>query len=72
MVGIYFNAFDAIENHNSTYRYELVIEIYWVTHSGYFILATTVAFSVGVTDTKILFCRGISEKIRDKKTSMIY
>ena len=41
-----------------------------VTQSGYFRLATTVVLGVGITDKKILFCRGISEVIVDKKIVM--
>ena len=40
-----------------------------MTHSGYFRLATTVALGIGITDGKILFCRGISEGSVDKKIS---
>ena len=49
---------------------DLVLEKYWVTHSSYFRLATTVALGMGITDGKLLFCHGISEESVDKKISM--
>ena len=45
----------------------LVIEKYWVTHSGYLRLVTTVELGMGITDGRILFCHGISEKSVEKK-----
>ena len=49
---------------------EQVLDKYWVTQSGYFILATTVALGMGITDAKLLFCHGISDQSRDRKISM--
>ena len=46
---------------------DLSLEKYWVTQSGYFILATTVALGMGITDEKLLYCHGVSEVNVDKK-----
>ena len=46
---------------------DLALDKYWVTQSGYFRLAITVALGVGITDGKLLFCHGISEQIMDNK-----
>ena len=48
---------------------DLVLDKYWVTQSGYFRLATTVEFGMGIIDGKILFCHGISEGGEGKKFS---
>ena len=48
---------------------ELILEKYRLTQSGYFRLATTVALGMGITDGKILLCRGISKRSVDKKNS---
>ena len=42
LIGRYFNASNAIDNHNSMWQSDLLLDKYWVTHSGYFRLATTV------------------------------
>ena len=39
--------------------------------SGYFILATTVPFGMGITYVKLLFCRGLSEQSKENTISMI-
>ena len=54
-------SFNAIYNHNRMWNCDLALEKYWVTQSGYFSFATTVALGVGIIDGKILFCHGISE-----------
>ena len=46
---------------------DLVLYKYWVTHSGYFRLTTTVALGMGITDGNLLFCHVISEGSVDKK-----
>ena len=46
---------------------DLVLEKYWVTRSGYFRLATTVALGMGISYGKLLLCHGISEESEDKK-----
>ena len=33
-------------------HYDIALEEYWVTQSGYFRLATTVALGMGITDGK--------------------
>ena len=43
-LGRYLNACNAIENHNMMQQSDLSLEKYWVTQSGYFRLATTVAW----------------------------
>ena len=49
-LGRYFNACNVIDNHSWMRHYDLVLEKYWVTHNGYFRLATTVALGVGIAD----------------------
>ena len=68
-LGRYFNACNAIENHNRMRQSDLALEKYWVTQSGYFRLATTVALGMGIADGNLLFCHGISEESVDKKIS---
>ena len=53
-------------------KYDLAIEKYWVTQSGYFRLATKVILGMGITDGEILLCHGISEGVVEKKFSTIY
>ena len=48
-------------------QYDLSLEKYWVTQSGYFILAITVELGIGITDGNFLFCHGILEGSMDKK-----
>ena len=48
-------------------KYDLVVKRYWVNQSGYFILATKVAFGMGIIDGNIIFCNVISEVIVDNK-----
>ena len=50
---------------------DLSLEKYWVTQSGYFILATTVALGMGNTDGKLLYCHGVAEGNKDKKISTL-
>ena len=49
---------------------DIALEKYWVTQSGYFRLATTVALGMGITYGKLLFCHGFSEGNVDNKISM--
>ena len=70
LLGRYLNACNAIYNHNRMRQYELAIDKYWVTQSGYFGLSTTVALGMGIADGKLLLCHGISEGSVDKKISM--
>ena len=46
---------------------DIALEKYWVTQSGYFSLATTVALGLCVTDGKILYCHGNVEGNVDRK-----
>ena len=55
LLGRYFNACNAIDNHNRMRQYDVSLEKYWVTQSGYFRLATTVALGMGITDGKRLY-----------------
>ena len=52
-------------------QYCPAVEKFWVTYSGYFRLANTVAFSMGITDGKFLFCTGVSDRSVDNKISKI-
>ena len=54
LVGRYFNACFAIDNHNRMWQSDLALEKYWVTQSGYFRLATTVVLGMGITDRKLI------------------
>ena len=40
---------------------DIELDTYWVTHSGYFRLATTVELGMGIADGKILYYHGVSE-----------
>ena len=53
-----------------TSKSDVALEKYWATQSVYFRLSTTVELGMGITDGKLLFCHGISEKIKDKTISM--
>ena len=67
LIGRSFNACNTIDNHNRTGQSEIDLEKCWVTHSGYFRLATIVALGMEITNGKILFCHGIKEGSVDKK-----
>ena len=67
LLGRYFNACNAIYNHNSMRQSDVSLEKYWATPSGYFRLATTLALGIGRTDGKLLLCHGISEGSVDKE-----
>ena len=71
MIGRYFNACNTIENHNRIWKFDIAQEKYWVTQSGYFILETTVALGMGITDGKILYCHSVAEGNEDKKISTL-
>ena len=36
LLGRYYNAYNAIDNHNSMWQSDLALEKYWMTQSGYF------------------------------------
>ena len=67
LLGRYLNSCNSIDNNNRMWQSDLVLEKYWVTHSGYFRIATVVKFGMGITDGKLLFCIGISEGSVDNK-----
>ena len=50
---------------------DLALDKYWVTQSGYFRLATTVALGMGITDGKLLYCHCVSEGNMDREISML-
>ena len=68
-LGRYFNACNAIDNHNRMCQSDLALDKYWVTQRGYFRLATTVALGMGITDGKIIYCNGVAEGNVDRKIS---
>ena len=67
----YLNSCNLIYNHNIIHQYNLVLEKYWVTHSGYFRLATTVTLGMVITDGKLLFCHGIQRKVWTRKFQQV-
>ena len=71
LLGRYFNTCNAIENHNRMRQSDLSLEKYWVTQSGYFRLATTMALGMDITYGKILYCNGVAEGNKDKKISTL-
>ena len=72
VIGRYFNSFNAIYNHNMMHHSGPALDKYWVAHSGYFMLATTVTLGIVIIDANILFYHVISDIIRYKTISMIY
>ena len=68
-LGRYFNAFNKIDNKNSMSQSDLALEKHWVTHGGYFRLATTVVLCIGITDGNLLYRNGVSEGNVDKQFS---
>ena len=70
LLGMYFNACNAIYNQNRMRKSDLVLEIYWVTQSGYFRFATTVALGMDITYGKLLYCNVVSEVNMDRKISI--
>ena len=50
---------------------DIALEKYWVTHSGYFRLATTVALGMVITDGKLLYCHGVAEGNEENKISTL-
>ena len=70
-LGRYYNACNAIDNHNRMRQSDIALDKYWVTQSGYFRLATTVLLGISVTDGKLLYCHGVVEGNVDKKISTL-
>ena len=52
-------------------NYDLALEKYWVTQSGYFRLETKMALGMGFIDGELLYCHGVSEGNVDKKLSTL-
>ena len=52
-------------------QYDLALEKYWVTQSGYFRLVTTMALGMVITYGKLLYCYGVAEVNVDKKVSTL-
>ena len=71
MLGRYFNAYSSIDSQNRIRYSDLAIEKYWVTQSGYFRLATTLAFGTGIKDGKLLYCHGVAEGNVERKISKL-
>ena len=69
--GRYLNAYNAIEQHRNMRKYDLGLDKYWVTQSGYYRHETTVSLGTGIKYATIIFCHGISVKNRDKEISII-
>ena len=67
----YFNACNSIDHHNRMRQSDLSLDKYWVTQSGYFRLATTVALGMVITDGNLLYCHGVAEENKDKKISTL-
>ena len=65
------HACNAIENHNRVRQYDLALDKYWVTHSGYFRFATTVVLGIGITDWELLHYLGVAEGNVEKKISTL-
>ena len=66
----YLNAFHVIDINNKMHYYDPSVDKYWLTQSGYFRLANKMVLGVGIKDTKLLFCHGISEINKYKKIAM--
>ena len=60
-----------MEYHNKIRKSDLALEKYWLTQSGYPRLTNTVAFSIFITNGKLLYCHGVSEENVDKKLSVL-
>ena len=71
LLGRYFNACNSIDNHNRMRQSDLSLDKYWVTQSGYFRLATTVALGMGIIDGNLLYYYGVAEGNNDKKISTL-
>ena len=59
LLGRYCNACNAIDNHNRMRQSDILLDKYWVTQSGYFRLATTVALGMGVIDGNLIYCHAV-------------
>ena len=70
LLGRYFSAYNETENHNRMQQYDIALDKYWVTQSGYFRLANTVALVTGITYLMLLLCHGVPDQSKDKKIPM--
>ena len=70
MIGRYFKACNTIDNHTRMRKYDIALDKYWVTQSGYLRLVTTVSLDMGITDGKLLLYHVTSEQRRNKKIRM--
>ena len=50
---------------------DLEIDKYWVTQTGYFRLANTVALGMAITDGKLLYCHIVVEVNVDREISTL-
>ena len=71
LIGRYFNACNALYNHNRMRKSDIALDKYWITQSDYFRLATTVELCMGITDGELLYCHGVAEGNTDKKISTL-
>ena len=63
----HFNSYNAIDNHNRMWQYEIALEKYWVTQSEIFFTCNSSSIGMGITKRKLVFWHGISEGNVDKK-----
>ena len=63
LLGRYFNACNTIDNQNRIRKSDIALDKYWVTQSGYFRLANTLALGMGITDGKLLHFHGLKRGI---------
>ena len=54
---------------NRIWQSDPALDKYWVTHGGYFRLATIVELVMGIPDGNILFCHEISDGRVENKIS---
>ena len=52
-------------------QFDIALDKCWVTQSGYFRLATTVALGMGITDANLIYCPGVAEGNVDKNISKL-
>ena len=71
LLGRYFNACNAIDNHNRMRQSDLSLEKYWVSQSGYFRLATYLSMDMGIADGKLLYFHVVAEGNEVKKISIL-
>ena len=57
-----------IEKYKNIHKYDLALEKYWVTQSGYFRLTTTVVLGMGITYKNIIFFMVFKRKTGKRKS----